>query len=354
MKRFHSFSAVEQLAEYLRDEIQAGTLVGMLPGVHKLAKDLGVSPRSVVAAVAQLEHEGLVASQGPRRRSQILWQEKRVTTALRVAILVYEATDRSLPYIVELGHRLREAGQIPIYTGKTLLDLGRDVKRVAQYVEQSNADVWIIFGGTREILEWFAKHHVPAFALFGRRRKIPIAGVGPDKTDAVRMAVRRLVGFGHKRIIMIVREERRKPLPGGLEQTFLDELTAHHIVTGSYNLPDWEETPVGFRRCLDSLFGVTPPTAMIIDGALFFAVAQQHLARRGIFPPEQISLICCDPDPSFAWFLPRVAHIDWDSNPVVRRIVDWVGNIAHGKDDRRQSVVKAKFIDGGTIGPAKV
>jgi len=84
----------------------------------------------------------------------------------------------------------------------------------------------------------------------------------------------------------------------------------------------------------------------------FFTIAQQQLARRGILSPEHVSLICSDPDPSFEWFLPRVAHIDWDPRPVVRRIVRWVEHVAHGKDDRRQSETKAEFIDGGTIGPA--
>ena len=52
MKSFRALSAIEQLAAHLRGEIQAGALGGTLPGVHRLAKELGVSPKSVVAAVA--------------------------------------------------------------------------------------------------------------------------------------------------------------------------------------------------------------------------------------------------------------------------------------------------------------
>jgi len=352
MKSFRALTAIEQLAAHLRGEIQAGALGGTLPGVHRLAKELGVSPKSVVAAVAQLEHEGLLRGQGARRRCQIVPRVERGAAGLRVAILLYESSDRMLPYVHDLEHQLQNAGHVPVFALKSLMDLGRDLRRVVGFVENHEADAWVVFAGSREILEWFAAQAVPAFALFGRRRGLPIAGTGPDKVPAMREVVRRLTGLGHRRIVLLAREERRRPHPGALEQAFLDELAAQGIATSSYNLPDWEETPEGFTRCLDGLFLVTRPTALLLDEAFFLTIAQQHLARRGILAPEHVSLICSDPDPSFEWFLPRVAHIDWDPRPVVRRIVRWVGHVAHGKDDRRQSETKTEFILGGTVGPA--
>ncbi len=69
--------------------------------------------------------------------------------------------------------------------------------------------------------------------------------------------------------------------------------------------------------------------------------------------PEDVSLVCTDPDPGFAWCLPSVAHIRWDYRPVVRRVVRWVNNVALGKDDRRQSRTKAEFVEGGMVGRVK-
>lgn len=352
MNSFRPLSAIEQLAAHLRGKIQSGALGGALPGVHRMAKELGVSPKTVVAAVALLEHEGVLQGQGARRRCRILPQPGRSSSGLRVAILQYEAADRLLPYILDLEHRLQTSGHLPAFAPKTLLDLGRDLKRVASLVGQQEADAWVVIGGSREILDWFSRQPVPAFALFGRRRGLPIAGGGPDKVPPTRQLVQRLVQLGHRRIVRLAREERRKPQPGALESAFLDELANQGITTGPYHLPDWEETPEGFKRCLDGLFRVTPPTALILDEALFLIVAQQHLARRGIVAPDRVSLICSDPDPSFEWFLPRVAHIRWDAGPVVRRIVRWVGNLAQGKADLRQSDTNAEFVEGGTIGPA--
>ena len=48
----------------------------------------------------------------------------------------------------------------------------------------------------------------------------------PRKNPALAVAVRRLVDLGHRRIVMLVREERLKPYPASYEQAFLNELAA--------------------------------------------------------------------------------------------------------------------------------
>jgi hypothetical protein len=50
-------------------------------------------------------------------------------------------------------------------------------------------------------------------------------------------------------------------------------------------LPDWEESPEGFERCLDSLFGSTPPTALILDEPFLFNAVFHYLAQRGLRVP---------------------------------------------------------------------
>ena len=352
MKPFRALTAIEQLAAHLRGEIQAGALGETLPGVHRLAKELGVSPKSVVAAVAQLEHEGLLRGQGPRRRCRIMPPGTRAATGLRVVILLYEAGDRLLPYIHDLDHLLREAGHVVTFARKTMLELGRDVRRVAGFVERTEADAWVVLGGPGEVLEWFATRPVAAFALFGRRSGIDIAGTGPDKQAALRKVVRRLLALGHRRIVLLVRRERRLPRPGGKERAFFNELEVHGTELGSYHLPDWEESIEGFHACLRNLLRFTPPTAFIVDEAPFFIAALQFCSRHGIRVPEDVSLVCCDDDPGFAWCQPAITHIRWDPRPMVRRIVNWAAKVSRGIDDRRQSETPAEFVEGGTIGPA--
>jgi DNA-binding LacI/PurR family transcriptional regulator len=162
----------------------------------------------------------------------------------------------------------------------------------------------------------------------------------------------RLVELGHRRIVMLLREEHRKPKPGFFAQTALDAMTAHGLQTGPYNLPDWKDNGDDFRRCLDSLFLVTPPSALIIDESFLFHVTQYHLSGMRLRIPQDVSLVCADPDPIFSWFRPSIAHIHWDSRKIVRRVVSWASKVARGTEDRNQSLIRAEFIDGGTIGPA--
>ena len=345
-------SHAEQVAEYLQQQLKHGRWRDRMPGVLRLERDLGVNRNTLEAALRLLETRGWLEAQGAGRSRQIVVRENEAPPSLRVALLYYERSDPGRGYMIDLLHRLEEAGHAPFSAGATLIDLGMRTRRVARLVEDTEADAWIVVAGSREILEWFSGQEVPAFALFGRRRGLPIAAAGPDKPPAMADLTRRLIELGHRRISLVARRERRLPTPGGTEQAFLDELEAGGLPTGEYNLPDWDETVSGFQQCVDSLLRLTPPTAIITDEAPFFTAAMQHLARRGIRVPEDISLVYCDADPHFEWCDPASSHIRWDSRPVVRRMVRWAEQVSRGKEDRRQTLTKAEFVEGGTIGPA--
>jgi DNA-binding LacI/PurR family transcriptional regulator len=346
--------AVSLLAAHLRGEVARGRWHGRMPGVIRLAKELGVARNTVEGALKELELEGLLVPQGHGRGRRIEMGKVRHLQGLRVGILPYEEADRGLPYLVDLQHQLEEAGHVVDFSRRTLLGLGRNLKRVAAHVGKNPADAWVVMGCPRDVTEWFAAGPVPAFAMFGRRRGVPIAGGGPDKLAVIRDVVRKLCGLGHQRIVLYGRSERRKPEPGAFERTFLEELAAQGVSIGSYHLPDWEETPEGFLHSIDRLFAMTRPTALIFNETFMLAAAQLHLAERGILSPRDVSLVCCDPpDAALAWMRPRVAHIRWDSGPLVRRVLQWLGNVQRGRKDLRQTEIAAGFVEGETIGPVE-
>jgi hypothetical protein len=66
--------------------------------------------------------------------------------------------------------------------------------------------------------------------------------------------------------------------------------------------------------------------------------------------PGDVSLIWTDPDPTFAWCEPSIAHIRWDTKPLVGRVVSWANNVNRGNEDFRKRFAEAKFIDDGTVG----
>jgi DNA-binding LacI/PurR family transcriptional regulator/predicted transcriptional regulator len=350
---FRILSPAMQMAEHLKSEILRGRWRKEMPGVIRLSAELGVNRTTVEAGLRLLENQGLLVPRGPGKQRQIVLSENFPEPGIRVTILPYQQNDTTDQLIVGLRHELDNSGFSARFAPKSLADLGMRPAAVAKLIEKTDSDAWIVFSGSREVLECFEASGVPTFAMFGQRSGLDIAGAGPDKVPALRIAVRRLLELGHRRISLIVGRELREPNPGPFASAFLSELEHHGIpVNPAYNLPDWGDSGDGLRRCLDSLFRLTAPTALILDQAILLHTAQAHLARKGILGPGQVSLVCADPDPSFSWAEPSVAHIRWEPRDVAKRAVRWANRVARGMEDTRQTFTRARFIEGGTIGPS--
>ena len=352
MRPFRPSSTKDQLVQYLREEIVSGQLSGEMPGIKQLVKTLGVNSVTTTKAVQQLEREGLVIPQGNRRKRLIAKQAKPVAQSMRIGILYYDRHNHYRADALEVSQAITDSGHIPVPAPKNMQDLGMDAQRSIRHVKTVEVDAWVIFAGSSELLQWFADSGIPAFAIYGALTTVDIAGMAIRRIDLIDELIDRLVGLGHQRIVLLVREERRKPDYGLPEKTFLKRLESHGIQTGPYNIPDWEESPDGLEQCLHKLFAHTPPTAMLIGDAVMFHSVQTHLSRQGINSPEDISLICNDYTESFDWTSPRIAHFQWDYRPTIRRVTQWVKNISEGVEDTRRSYTKATFHEGGTIGPA--
>ena len=347
-------SAAEQVAEHLRAEVLTGAWTSEMPGVGNLKGELGVNHKTVEAALRILEGEGLLESQGARRPRLINpVPPSGMGRSMRVCLLTWDSYDRRVDYVVQIRHELIEAGHTPFFAPKSLTELDMDVQRLAKLVDRTEADAWIVMAGSREVLDFFATRKVPVFGLFGRLGDLKLAGTGPAKAQAYTEVVKALAARGHRRIVLLGRRARKFPVPGRPEQAFLDALEAEGIVVSDFNFPDWENSPEGFQRCLESLFRLTPPTALVVQELLLFVAVRGFLSKKGIRVPGDVSLVCADPDPSFAWCRPTVAHINMESSPWVRRVIRWASNVSRGKEDTRWVRTNADFVPGGTIGTAR-
>ena len=340
----------EQVAEHLRGELYRGRWTDTIPGSRKLSTELEVNSKTIEDALQLLEAEGILVGQGVGRGRRIVLPEDHVQPGLRVAILVYEEGSKSLDYHVYCKNNLEAAGHTVFYAPSHLTEIKMDVPRLARMVAKTEADAWVVSAGTSEVLQWFLQQKIPVFAIFGRRRKLNIAAVGPDHVPALAEATRRLIELGHQRIVFLdslysVSE------PGTIGAAFLAALSAGGITVGSYNLPGWEGGLEGLYAYLDSSFQISPPTAIIASSSPNYFATQSFLVNRGIRVPQDLSLICVDDDPHFSQYRPSVSHIGWSSRSVANRIVRWVRNISEGKEDARQTTIKSEFIEGGTIGP---
>ena len=355
MSQVRRLSLVELSAEHLREGLRQGRWRGQLPGVIRLAEELGVSTHTLRAALRLMETEGRIALSANGHSRTTTAKGTPDSRQCRIGILLYaslaEDSPHTIQFMINLRHALESAGFLPFFSTATQASLRQDVGRIRDYVTKTPADAWVVSCGTREVLDWFAAQPWPSLAMFGRRGEVPMASVGPDKVPAYVAATRELIRLGHHRIVLLCSKLRRLPAPGRVERAFLAELAAHGLPVSGFNLPDWDETPDGLNARLASLFQVTPPTAMIIDELPPLLAVQQFLARRRLRVPEQVSLVTTDYDTSLALCQPVIAHINWHPEPVIRRVVQWVQNVSKGRTDLKQTLLPADLVPGGTIGP---
>jgi len=339
----------EQVTAHLRTALQQGRWTGLMPGRNKLVEELGVNGRMIERALEILEQEGLLVSQGQGKRRRIV-AANMPAPHLQVEVILYEQTDALDNFMLELTQLLKAAGHSVNIAPKTMVELRHNQPAIEAIVRERPGRAWILHAGSHDVVKWFADAPVPAFALFGVTNGIDIATAAVDKVAAVREAVRWLARTGQQRIVMLTREELRRPDFGITLQNFLEELENQGIRTGHYNLPDWQETREGFHQCLNELFKVTPPAAIIIDDTALISGVLNFLNQQKNPAAREVTLIATDYHPSFDWFSPNITFINWNRRRILNHVVRWVNKVARGKDDRKLFVTEAKVVTGRVPG----
>ncbi len=270
---------------------------------------------------------------------------------MRVGILPFDRPSLKMAFMVDLKLQLMEEGHMVTVMPKTLTEMSMSLPLIARMASKHEVDAWVVVAGTLPLVDWFTQTGAPVFAFYGGVHP-QAAGVWPRKSKAISAAVDHLISLGHQRICLITRPQNLAPSPGVEMKFFREVMESHDIEVSNYHLPVWQDSRMGLQDCLDSLFATTPPTALMIDEAELFVAVRQYLADSGIVAPRDVSLISMDPDRAFGWCLPEVSHMDWGYQPMVPRAVKWMRNISRGRKDCRKTYVEAKFVEGGTIGPA--
>ena len=265
-------SLPELTAQALREVLLAGGWGGTLPGEGKLALELGVGRNTLRAALRLLEAEGLLG----KRAAGCSWAVAKSRSGgetkhvLRVGVLLHEPLVDENPgmqgTLMRVQHEIERAGHVCVLSKPCQASLRHDSRRIAKYLAEIRADAWVVVAPRRKVVEWFAEQPFPAIALGGGCSDANMAGTGTLVSSAHVEAFRRLLALGHRRIVMICLSHLRQPVPSAYVSRFTAELDSHHIPWSyPFNVPEWDETPAGFRALLTKLFTVSPPTALMID-----------------------------------------------------------------------------------------
>jgi hypothetical protein len=86
------------------------------------------------------EAEGILVGQGAGKRRKIKLPKDFTPPTLRVLILLYEKSDQTRHFMVDLVYRLQARGHAAGFASKTLEELHMNVGRVSKYVSGQGAD----------------------------------------------------------------------------------------------------------------------------------------------------------------------------------------------------------------------
>jgi DNA-binding LacI/PurR family transcriptional regulator len=350
----------EETVEWLKRGIAEGRWGRRLPGVLPLARQCGISPDTMRGAVGRLENEGLITNAGAGRRREVAVVEPSPAgpRKMRVAMLLRDRMEHMdagfRNCIAMIREELEAKGHVCLVLPKTQADLKYHDARIIQSAAGVEADLWVVEAGSRGVMNWFARRPEAVFAIGGAVMPgVAMVGSAPDV--ALIRLIHRLCDLGHRRMVFFLPGYHRPAAesPTGMIARMEREMKSRGIEVGPYNTPAWDETAAGLHAQLEALFKFTPPTAIYATGTLWMAGIQSFLARRGLRVPEDVSLICGTEDAAFEWTDPPLAFFRHDDARVFRRVVQWVGNRAAGRQDRGNSTIGVELIAGASIGPAK-
>lgn len=354
MPEFTPLSTNAQLVDYLKRLIHQGEWVARVPGEAALAKRLSVDPKLIRRAMLELESAGILVSQGKRKRRIVAPHADlslKDLGGLRIAIMGPGFTQRRSQGLGDLPYGLSAAGHRVFFANQPNYKINGNDRVLTKIVGETVADAWIIFSGPRPVLEWFAAAKIPVFSVWGRHHGLPISSTEPDRTAAYAELTRKLLEFGHRRIVLMSKHRRRLPTPGPNEQAYLNALSEAGIRPSSFHLPDWQETCEGYQQQLNQYFRLTPPTAILIDDASLIAPTIQFLNQRGLRIPQDVSLACTEHDLSLEWMKPRATHIRWNRETEIKHALRWVRQLKKHGLKPRNYITPAELVPGETIGP---
>jgi LacI family transcriptional regulator len=268
-------------------------------------------------------------------------------------IPIVEEDVLSTSILLGVRQAIESAGHVFAISDQCLVQMKDNLPRISRCVKSVGADAWIVLAASRGVLEWFIAQPFPVFAYGGRFQNLPVAGSATGIAPALESAVNALVEYGHRRIVLLAETILRQPTPIPSLASYLSFLEASGIAATDYNLPHFEDTAEGLDNCLDGLFRLTPPTALIVNQASQCVAVFSFLAGRGLRVPQDVSVISMSMDPVFKWSLPPLDHFSAPREQYVTRIARWVEGVAKGRPDKRQVAFDAEYVPGGSVGPAK-
>ncbi len=290
--------------------ILTGEYGAKLPSERFLAAQLSVGRDTIRAALALLEEEGVVLSQGREGTRVRKKQTDRIAQPGSVGLLVpmkmEQTTYRTLAWVDEIRRLLfQRQVRIEVYDG--YFRRPGLFRKLATNVPH---DCWVLAFPSPKALAWQAQHKLPAVIIGTVDDEVGLPSVDIHYRALCRHAVGQLTQLGHRELVFIIhRRERGADLESiaGLGEGVLASAHPEVTVTVEYH----NGTTADLCAVTDRLLARNPrPTGWIVAVAPHFMTVQMHLLKRHIAIPHEISLISQDAEPWQTFSTPEPARYD--------------------------------------------
>lgn len=357
MKKPEKTSLGWKTAHILEEEIRRGRWMNYLPGYRALSKELGVSPRVVTDSLDILTRRKVLLPAEARRPRKInpdqstiiLDGQQKCLTVL--SAIPYDQHNENTRHLLEKIYQRMSSVEWSVF-----MEISKEygAGEVSEHLEilacQRRHHRWLLISPSGNIVRWAMKKNLQVICLGGSVCDLPPPLVCLSISSLLKASFEKMVFLGHQKICLMTSRRTSNMFPHLAD--FVGELFQKHYIPyhQPYNLPlPEDDTPQSFQDCLESLFQLTPPTAIITAEPQFLPAIYSHCYRRGVLIPEQLSLITMQNASNQQWFVPQPAYFEAALESFLNPICNWIEN--YPKLPCASRFVEPDFMVEGSVGP---
>jgi DNA-binding LacI/PurR family transcriptional regulator len=349
-------SLVAQTYAILKEQIHAGVWEHWMPSEWELSEQLKVSRRTVRAALAQLEHGGLLKG-GQGRQREITDQGKRFVPAASSDTVILLSSDQptlqpsfSLFVMDDLRTHLNAANY------RLEVHFHQDNRShlpgaaLTQLVRRTRPAGWVLASQTAPVQRWFSQRGLPCVILGSRHEGVSLPSVDIDFRALSRHATGLLLAKGCQRVALLIAQSG---LAGDLEsERGFKEAVKRFQHGGEAVIGHHDGTIRGVCERLRLLLQRRPArTGFIVSGANYLMMTLCFLQRQGIRVPEDVALVSQDDDVFMQHAIPSIARYAVSPRLVARKVSRVLLQLTrYGLNETRDYRLMPRFVPGESMG----
>lgn len=349
-------SRAAQAASLIRERIRAGNWHKKLPAQRALARQLGISRRSLGPALAELEREGLLLN---RLQAGTFIVRKRPIKArgdISVGIVLASNHPRldykQIAYLYEM-RRIFDSRKIRTELHQLSVPATNRVPlRFKKLIRETAHHCWILVSPTAGMESWCQQHQTPAVVLGAGNETGGLPGVGRDVYALCRHAAGEMLRRGHRNLALILpKGEKGEDIQSRLG--FEDGIRHSPHSDARFTFEYHDMTLQGVCQLADRMLErADRPTAWLVCRQGHFLTIMTHLLDRQIRVPEHISLINRDSESLMGEIVPEPTRYVLELDALAQKCAHLALKIisGHSLPGERLRLMPV-FHPGRTLGP---